>query len=820
MKSAFSEEVTGKHAIEINVCGVTRHLHVSLLCLRQDVAHFFGRKGSISSERKSKASGVGAPFEKAHAQEQMTGAQKVIAEIEGTNIDDFDLLDEHDREVALISKNHLGMDVEEEEDGAGEGIIDHEQIAMQLRGDEDDFDRDMYDEDLGQFKVGSIINNDEDDLRILASLPQMHRPKNLHNSFASRKQTSGKKHKSGAKNADEGSSGQQRAAGSPLARFIDKIVVFGFNCNAIPAITNLTYFMNQAFYMRKQKKHHQAEEIDFMVGMLLISTKRATQAAEFFRKSQCQIMKKIQRNLSKLEKQARVSEECSSNATFALEHEVKTETQNWFIQCAIIELLIADALSFETQLNEKIQALTRLVVFTQGQLPPMIRFAPQILVADDSFSALLRILPGLLRFCILCLTHRREIVRISALKILKFILETQGCSLDSSMIFILKGMFMTFPKPIREQQPGGAAGDKDPDKTQKVGSSFEDSPSAKSASTMKGPKEADSSNPLKSSAQSNKVKVVNNDFDLAQLLGESEAATVTVNEFIFYGQNRSPLLSMSTNHAIHAQNQSDSAVIVSEPEAALYATPYAAIQEPASGFSTALANIYSHVLETYISVLSSISSHILHSIFYDVIELTLVPNAAPSLADTSKISPHNKASASFKHQQSMSARDTSKLLPQRCNLSQTNQIKVYACKIAEKIITICQGDLNISHNLLTTLVDTYSAQKPPSQPYDQSSQQAHASMKNLWLSIRQKVFPNYSTKGYRKLVEWINAKMSSLITTPKTLPQDLLNTKPAKMRANAFPDELSDEESATLCQLCDIITIVSMGRLKTEEEAN
>ena len=51
-------------------------------------------------------------------------------------------------------------------------------------------------------------------------------------------------------------------------------------------------------------------------------------------------------------------------------------------------------------------------------------------MADDSFSGLLRILPPLLRFCLLSLTHRKEIVRMSALKILKFILETSssaGC---------------------------------------------------------------------------------------------------------------------------------------------------------------------------------------------------------------------------------------------------------------------------------------------------------------------------------------------------------------------------------------------------------
>ncbi len=59
---------------------------------------------------------------------------------------------------------------------------------MQLRGEdeEDVFDRDLYgdeEEDLGNFKVGQIMNNDEDDLRILDSLPCAVKPKNLQNSF-------------------------------------------------------------------------------------------------------------------------------------------------------------------------------------------------------------------------------------------------------------------------------------------------------------------------------------------------------------------------------------------------------------------------------------------------------------------------------------------------------------------------------------------------------------------------------------------------------------------------------------------------------------
>lgn len=74
-----------------------------------------------------------------------------------------------------------------------------------------------------------------------------------------------------------------------------------------------------------------------------------------------------------------------------------------------------------------------------------------------------------------------------------------------------------------------------------------------------------------------------------------------------------------------------------------------------------MLSIYNHVLDTYISVLSSVSSHILHSIFYDVIESTLTLGApAP--------------------------------------------VRVFTCKIADKIFTICQGDLILTPQLLDTLL--------------------------------------------------------------------------------------------------------------------
>ena len=53
-------------------------------------------------------------------------------------------------------------------------------------------------------------------------------------------------------------------------------------------------------------------------------------------------------------------------------------------------------------------------------------------------------------------------------------------------------------------------------------------------------------------------------------------------------------------------------------------------------------------------------------------------------------------------------------------MAHASQIRVYACKIAEKIITICQGDLNISPLLLSSLIDAYGASRP-APPLDSAS---------------------------------------------------------------------------------------------------
>ena len=54
----------------------------------------------------------------------------------------------------------------------------------------------------------------------------------------------------------------------------------------------------------------------------------------------------------------------------------------------------------------------------------------------------------------MCMAHKKEIVKLSALKIIEFILETLGCSLDTAIVLILKAIIKTYPLMFnnKEQQ--------------------------------------------------------------------------------------------------------------------------------------------------------------------------------------------------------------------------------------------------------------------------------------------------------------------------------------------------------------------------------
>lgn len=286
-------------------------------------------------------------------------------------------------------------------------------------------------------------------------------------------------------------------------------------------------------------------------------------------------------------------------------------------------------------MNDKILSINRLACFLRGEEPSDVkkRFPAQIAVARvDSFSSILVNLPDCLRFTIACLSHRVEIVRISALKMLKYILETLGCSLDYGMVFILKAMLRTYP------------------------------------------------------GEGHKWTCGDEDFDFERLLG----VEISIVEYLFKTKTKK---SVPTSSVVPP-------------------TQTMSVDEPSSGSKRAMINIYNHVLDTFISVLSSVSSHILHSIFYDVIEPTLLVDSGFPI-----------------------------------------EVRVFTCKIADKIFTICQGDLLLTPRLLDTLLTLTSNQK--AQLPDSIEQTAQTQIKNLWQSIRQKVLPNYSTKGFQSLVNWL-----------------------------------------------------------------
>ena len=69
-----------------------------------------------------------------------------------------------------------------------------------------------------------------------------------------------------------------------LQKVLTQIKLTGFNMSKIPAITNLSHLMNTSFQLRKERVHYEdALEVDYMLGTLLISSKRNTQAVELLR---------------------------------------------------------------------------------------------------------------------------------------------------------------------------------------------------------------------------------------------------------------------------------------------------------------------------------------------------------------------------------------------------------------------------------------------------------------------------------------------------------------------------------------------------------
>jgi len=112
------------------------------------------------------------------------------------------------------------------------------------------------------------------------------------------------------------------------------------------------------------------------------------------------------------------------------------------------------------------------------------------------------------------------------------------------------------------------------------------------------------------------------------------------------------------------------------------------------------------IIDKYISVLSSISSHILHQLFYNLLVKNIGDPSVPS------------------------------------------DLKLQLIKICEKIISICQGDIVLSTQSLDLLLNLNSS----------SIEGVGQTGLQLWQNIRTKIFVNYSHKGMEEMISWLVAQ--------------------------------------------------------------
>jgi len=178
------------------------------------------------------------------------------------------------------------------------------------------------------------------------------------------------------------------------------IKVIGFNLNKIPAITNLSHLMNTSFYLRKEKHYlEDCIEVDFLLGTLLISSKRNTQAVEVLRgKVQAVYLEQIEANVARLQGSGEIM---SSDDR---EH-LKVQLKKLYSRCAIVELMCSESMCARPQISDKLKSLVRMTQLCRGQLVKSMPFSGQIFLSDDEYTTIVRILPYMLKFTIQCLEN-------------------------------------------------------------------------------------------------------------------------------------------------------------------------------------------------------------------------------------------------------------------------------------------------------------------------------------------------------------------------------------------------------------------------------
>ena len=148
-----------------------------------------------------------------------------------------------------------------------------------------------------------------------------------------------------------------------------------------------------------------------------------------------------------------------------------------------------------------------------------------------------------------------------------------------------------------------------------------------------------------------------------------------------------------------------------------------------SSIPTKLPSHYNHLLETYGTVLNSVSSQYLHNIFYDII------------------------------------------LPITYERDIITELRSILLSISDRILSICQGDLIPTPIFLNGILNDMNA----------GNKKLAGNAQNLWQCIKSKLFPNCEKVGRIKLCQWvieslvdIGNKMRSHVGNRDTAEEDAL----------------------------------------------
>ncbi|KAL4512157.1 hypothetical protein ABPG72_005159 [Tetrahymena utriculariae] len=415
----------------------------------------------------------------------------------------------------------------------------------------------------------------------------------------------------------------------------------------------------------------------------------------------------------------------------------QTSNKN-LIKSAKMELLAADCIVQPCMLNQKVAAYSRAIdSFTNMADEQQMNINNNF----DPYSALVKLSPYLATLSLKCLSDKQENVQIAAIKTLEFMVEQLGCTLGNQLPCILISVFMNYPILKEEEQTilkqfdisdsedneeqcvlsqnqskGGSKADKE-DSDKKRNSSnienieneedlekeiFNDEDVDKGCKNEENSKKANNKN-----ENEGKKKIIEEEerFDELDFKKEKQSTKKTLKEaeidkkFTKKGSNALQTLAQIRKKMEKRQKGN----FVSK------------------GSFQHIVDSYHHFLETFINVLASASSQILRIIFQEIISVYILLR---------ELSP---------------------------------DLRTYIFRIAEKILAICQGDVQIDMSFFHYMLYAIDGSGYESFYTEAQITNIQYYALKLWETIKLKLVYNMNISQLNGVINWISEMLLSLL---------------------------------------------------------